>query len=867
MLAASPSIPLVSLLVFFALLAAGLASVLTASGEAVHRAQDLAYNGVGNGAALAIKEALLVSAFGSELLGAFVTQNPTCAEIGAKWNATAKDIFKRINSNVVVQLEMDIAAVITHVSPPLPPSLAEVLMGRDLLKTESDRPGVIERLLDKSLAIMGPYKCAEGFDCMFTVTPLFLPAPSEDYDWGCGLQPYNCSGLCWDPVNKTKFWGQVSTMLNMDPLLAGDDFRLRSLERDGYRYRLWQSNTAPSNPYFQLAASEPPPVKPMVRSISAYNLLWYLELEPVDGWVPAWRGPCIAAVVVGSVAVSLLVLWLLVSKEQHNRLLKAMLPGKVIKQLQDGESTVAQEYPAVTVLFSDIVGYTTVASQLSAWQVVTLLNELFGMFDELTQRNGVYKVETIGDAILCVAGCPVPDDAVRNAVRAANMALDMVAAVERFKPSLEGVRVQIRVGLHSGPVVAGVVGKKMPRFCLFGDTVNTASRMESTSTSMRVQVSDVTAALLRASGEPFVLEPRGAINIKGKGAMETFWLTSGPAHPDPLVAQAAPRGGLLHRLSNFGAADPVRSSLSNHQSQSKCRDSGGADAGAGAGAGTGAGGLDSHTSPNERPHSYNPDRSTQGKSANRTLERLITVLRLGRTETGLSGTSSRCGDLAVERAPSGSGTSGRLGQLALSLGPTPPAVAAATMAVAAEKDVESLGGEVASTGVGATATTMLAPGVNTSAAGGGGPGASSRVSFGPLTSSPLGNNSRLTPPSQSQSTSAHFGAAPAPVTAQEAGGLGGGARAASSDHWAPPSAAADAAAGPAPLPVSGAAQIGGRGVGGATASLSTGGASAAASARRLLAEVVVVAEPPDVAAPRRAPGPAAGPSVARAGVT
>ncbi|KAG2453013.1 hypothetical protein HYH02_002349 [Chlamydomonas schloesseri] len=831
MLVASPSIPLISLLVFLSLLAAGLASVLTASADSVRRAQDLAYNGVGNGAALAIKEALLVSAFGSELLGAFVTQNPHCAEIDTKWNATATDIFKRINSKVVVQLEMDIAGVITHVSPPLPPSLADILMGRDLLKSETDRPGVIERLLDKSLAIMGPYKCAEGFDCMFTVTPLFLPAPGADYDWGCGLQPYNCSDLCWDPVNRTKFWGQVSTMLNMDPLVRGDDFRLRSLERDGYHYRLWQANTSPSNPYFQLAVSDPPPAQPMVRSISAYNLLWYLEIAPVDGWVPAWRGPCIAAVVVGSAAVSLLVLWLLVSKEQHNRLLKAMLPGKVIKQLQEGESTVAQEYPAVTVLFSDIVGYTTVASQLSAWQVVTLLNELFGMFDELTQRHGVYKVETIGDALMCVAGCPVPDDAVRNAVRAANMALDMVRAVEAFRPSLEGVRVQIRVGLHSGAVVAGVVGKKMPRFCLFGDTVNTASRMESTSTTMRVQVSDVTAALLRASGEPFVLEPRGTINVKGKGSMETFWLASGPAHPDPLTAQPAPRGGLMHRLSNFGAAAPVsNSSVSNQQPRHELQPAAAVDAGVGAGVGA----LDNRASLTERPNSYNPDRSTHGKGSNRALERLITVLRLGREGSGLSGTSSRGGgDLpaGMERARSGSTTSGQLGQLALSLAPTAHASGVAG-AVTKEAPLGSDG--ALPTGPGATATPSGAGGGNTSSGTGYGPGGSSRVSFGPFPSSPLGNSSRLTP--VSQSTSAHFGPVLVTASGQEA--------------------LVEVAAGPAPRqvgrPVSILAQAGGRSSSGATASLSAGAASAAAAAagaQRMLAEVVVVSEPQGTGAP------------------
>ncbi|KAG2453010.1 hypothetical protein HYH02_002346 [Chlamydomonas schloesseri] len=390
-------------------------------------------------------------------------------------------------------------------------------------------------LRERSTLLLGPYNCRAGFKCAFIVTPLFLPAPGADYDWGCGLQPYNCSDLCWDPVNRTKFHSQVSTMINLDPLLTGSDARLHMLASRGYLYKLWQANTSGSNPYFLLSNTTRLPADPVTLSISLYNVQWYLEIAPVDGWVPAWRGPCIAAVVVGSAAVSLLVLWLLVSKEQHNRLLKAMLPGKVIKQLQAGETAIAQEYSAVTVLFSDIVGYTTVAAQLSPCQVVVLLNELFSIFDDLTLRNGVYKVETIGDALMCVAGCPVPDDPVNSAVRAANMALDMVRAVEAFRPSLEGVRVQIRVGLHSGPVV-----------------------------------SDATAALLRASGQDFSLEPRGTIDVKGKGNecanvratghMETFFLAAG--------ASPLPRGkSFLQAVQQRPAALVVQPAAQQQQQQ------------------------------------------------------------------------------------------------------------------------------------------------------------------------------------------------------------------------------------------------------------------------------------------------------------
>ncbi|PNH05707.1 hypothetical protein TSOC_008025 [Tetrabaena socialis] len=183
-------------------------------------------------------------------------------------------------------------------------------------------------------------------------------AAAASYDWGCGFQPYNCTDLCWDPVNKIKFWGQVSTMLNLDQFLASsaEDARLVILRNRGYLFKLWQEETSDSNPYVVLANSSRLPVHPVTQSIAVYNLVWrartcmgvvllllaalgtaaHLELAPEGGWVPSWRDPCIAAVVVGSTLVSLLVLWLLMSKEQHNSLLREMLPKKVIRQLQPG---------------------------------------------------------------------------------------------------------------------------------------------------------------------------------------------------------------------------------------------------------------------------------------------------------------------------------------------------------------------------------------------------------------------------------------------------------------------------------------------------------------------------------------------------
>lgn len=203
-------------------------------------------------------------------------------------------------------------------------------------------------------------------------------------------------------------------------------------------------------------------------------------------------------------------------------LLESILPPKVIKSMKNGERFV-EDFECVTILFSDIVGYTKMSSELHPHQIVELLDELYKLFDDLAGVNNVYKVETIGDAFMCTAGCPDIEEPDVAADRVAKMGLAMIEAVKNFK-STSGISLEIRIGIHSGPVVASVIGTKMPRYCLFGDTVNTASRMESSSLPMQVHCSQATADLLSSS--PLYLRTRGLVDIKGKGEMTTYWIES-----------------------------------------------------------------------------------------------------------------------------------------------------------------------------------------------------------------------------------------------------------------------------------------------------------------------------------------------------
>jgi adenylate cyclase len=191
-----------------------------------------------------------------------------------------------------------------------------------------------------------------------------------------------------------------------------------------------------------------------------------------------------------------------ISQQQSEKLLLNILPEMIATQLKQSQSTIADNFLAVSVLFADIVGFTELSTRTSPAKLVELLNEIFCLFDELAERHGVEKIKTIGDAYI------------------ANMALDMQLALAQFNQA-NNQSFRIRIGISTGPVVAGVIGLKKFAYDLWGDTVNVASRMESHGIAGSIQVCEASYQLLK---EKYFLEKRGLIKVKGKGEMMTYLL-------------------------------------------------------------------------------------------------------------------------------------------------------------------------------------------------------------------------------------------------------------------------------------------------------------------------------------------------------
>ncbi len=199
-------------------------------------------------------------------------------------------------------------------------------------------------------------------------------------------------------------------------------------------------------------------------------------------------------------------------------LLYNILPAPIAKRLKLQESIIADSFDKVTVLFADLVSFTELSAQISATQLVDLLNKIFSVFDQLTEKHGLEKIKTIGDAYMVVGGLPTPRSDHAEAV--VEMALDMQREITRFQQD-DGQPFHLRIGINSGPVVAGVIGTKKFAYDLWGDTVNVASRMESMGMAGGIQVTAATYALLK---DKYIFEERGTITVKGKGEMMTYWL-------------------------------------------------------------------------------------------------------------------------------------------------------------------------------------------------------------------------------------------------------------------------------------------------------------------------------------------------------
>ena len=301
-----------------------------------------------------------------------------------------------------------------------------------------------------------------------------------------------------------------------------------------------------------------------VRSAARWYVAWVVvflgsgiagELLDRSSGVPEWFTSTMLALnitVGGTIVFTLLALFanqrrnalaaLQVEQAKAENLLLNILPRSIADKLKAETQTIADQFSAASILFADVVDFTPLAERLPPTEVVGVLDHLFRHFDVLAERYDVEKIKTIGDCYMVAAGVPTPRPDHARAL--ALMALDMQAAM-RTVDEVGHLGLTLRVGINSGPVVAGVIGRKRFLYDLWGDAVNTASRMESHGTSGRIQITEATKDLLE---DEFVCEPRGTIPVKGKGEMEAWYLVGRRAdaaaesdtHPAPVRSELVP---------------------------------------------------------------------------------------------------------------------------------------------------------------------------------------------------------------------------------------------------------------------------------------------------------------------------------------
>ena len=208
-------------------------------------------------------------------------------------------------------------------------------------------------------------------------------------------------------------------------------------------------------------------------------------------------------------------------KEKSDRLLLRIFPKTIAEQLRESNNSIAEKFDNVTVIFIDLVGFTNLSSKIRPNKLVELLDNIFSAYDEITEKYKIEKIKTIGDAYMAVCGLPNRDQ--YHCHKVADMAMDIIELMENF--SYQGYNLKVRIGIHTGEVVAGVIGNRKFSYDLWGDTVNIASRFESLGMASKIHITEDVRNKL---GVNYTYEYNGEKNIKGKGKMKSYFLTSKP---------------------------------------------------------------------------------------------------------------------------------------------------------------------------------------------------------------------------------------------------------------------------------------------------------------------------------------------------
>ncbi len=209
-----------------------------------------------------------------------------------------------------------------------------------------------------------------------------------------------------------------------------------------------------------------------------------------------------------------------VEQEKSEQLLLNILPKAIAERMKNGETNIADSFPDVTVLVADLVGFTTLSAHIGPEQIVQLLNEIFSAFDLLTEKHGLEKIKTIGDAYMVAGGISFPRT--DHAKASAELALEMQTEIARLNQEYD-TSVRLRIGICTGPVVAGVIGRKRFAYDLWGETVNLACRLEATGAAGKIQVAESIHERLK---DKYLFAPKHRLNVKGHDELSAYWLTN-----------------------------------------------------------------------------------------------------------------------------------------------------------------------------------------------------------------------------------------------------------------------------------------------------------------------------------------------------